>query len=66
MQTEPEWFTLAEAGERVSITEMGEEGSVPDLKVANLGDLPLLLLDGEHLAGAKQNCCVEPGRWGYR
>ena len=55
MQTEPEWLTLAEAGDRVRITEVGEESSVPDLKVANLGDLPLLLLDGEQLVGAKQN-----------
>jgi hypothetical protein len=46
-QTEPEWFTLAEAGYRVRITEVDEEGSVPDLRVANLGDLPLLLLDGD-------------------
>lgn len=37
------------------ITEVDEEGSVPDLRVANLGDLPLVLLDGEQLAGAKQN-----------
>ena len=55
MQTEPEWLTLAEAGDRVRITEVVEEGSVPDLHVANLGDLPLLLLDGEQLVGAKQN-----------
>ena len=54
MQTEPEWVTLAEAGDRARITEVGEEGSVPDLKVANLGDLPLLLLDGERLL---------PGSW---
>ena len=31
MQAEPAWLTLAEAG---------EEGSVPDLRAANLGDLP--------------------------
>lgn len=43
MQGEPEWFTLAEAGDRVRITEVDEEGSVPDLRLANLGDLPLLL-----------------------
>ena len=55
MQTEPEWLTLAEAGDRVRITEISEGGSVPNLKVANLGDLPLLLLDGEQLVGAKQN-----------
>jgi len=55
MQAEPEWLTLAEAGDRVRITEVDEEGSVPDLHVANPGDLPLLLLDGEQLVGAKQN-----------
>ena len=37
------------------ITEVSEGGSVPDLRVANLGDLPLLLLDGEQMVGAKQN-----------
>ena len=26
-----------------------------ELRVANLGDLPLLLLDGEQLVGARQN-----------
>ncbi len=55
MQAEPEWLTLAEAGERVRITEVGKCGSVPDLRVANLGHLPLLLLDGEQLVGARQN-----------
>jgi hypothetical protein len=35
MQAEPEWLTLAEAGDRVRITEV-DEGSVPDLRVANL------------------------------
>jgi hypothetical protein len=55
MQTETEWLTLAEAGDRVRIMEVDEEGSVPDLRVANLGDLPLQLLDGEQLVGAKQN-----------
>src|SRR5438309_733275 len=55
MQAEPGWLTMAEAGDRVRITEVGEEGFMPHLKVANLGDLPLLLLDGEQLVGAKQN-----------
>ena len=55
MQAEPAWLTLAEAGDRVRITEVSEGGSVPDLRVANLGDVPLLLLDGEQLVGAKQN-----------
>jgi hypothetical protein len=40
MQAEPEWLTLAEAGDSVRITEVGEEGSVPELKVANLGTCP--------------------------
>jgi hypothetical protein len=55
MPAEPEWLTVAEAGDRVCITEISEGGSVPNLRVANLGDLPLLLLDGEQLVGAKQN-----------
>ena len=37
MQDEPEWLTLAEAGGRVSITQVDDEGSVRDLRVANLG-----------------------------
>jgi ARG/rhodanese/phosphatase superfamily protein len=55
MPAEPACLTLAEAGDRVRITEVSEGGSVPELRVANLGDLPLLLLDGEQLVGAKQN-----------
>jgi ARG and Rhodanese-Phosphatase-superfamily-associated Protein domain len=35
----------------VRITEVDDEGSVPDLRVANVQDLPLLLLDGEQLVG---------------
>jgi len=37
------------------VTEVSEGGSVPNLKVANKGDAPILLLDGEEVAGAKQN-----------
>jgi hypothetical protein len=55
MHTEPEWLTLAEAGDRVRITEISEGGSVPNLKMANLGDLPLLLLDGEQQVGIKHD-----------
>ena len=53
----PEYLTLKEAlalGVLV-ITEISEGGSVPNLKAINKGDLPILLLDGEELAGAKQN-----------
>ena len=55
MLAEPQWLTLAEAGDHVQITEVDEAGSVPTLKVANRADRPLLLLDGEELVGAKQN-----------
>ena len=53
--SEPGWLTLAEAGDRVRITEVDEAGTVPQLNVANLANDPLLLLDGEELVGAKQN-----------
>lgn len=55
MLSEPRWLTLAEAGDRVRITEVDEAGAVPQLKVVNLTDQALLLLDGEELVGAKQN-----------
>ncbi len=55
MLSEPRWLTLAEAGDRVRITEVDEAGTVPQLKVVNLTDQALLLLDGEELVGAKQN-----------
>lgn len=53
----PAFLTLRralEAGHLV-ITEIGTSGSVPELLAKNTGDLPILLLDGEELAGAKQN-----------
>jgi hypothetical protein len=53
--TDPDWLTLAEAGTRVSIGEVSEGGSVPELRVENRADRPLLLLDGQELVGAKQN-----------
>ena len=37
------------------VTEVSEEGSVPDLKFVNEGPHKVLLLDGEELVGAKQN-----------
>ena len=53
----PEYLTLKEALETgvLVVTEVSEGGSVPNLKVANKGDVAVLLLDGEELAGAKQN-----------
>lgn len=53
----PEYLTLARALETrtLTVTEISEGGSVPELKVVNQGDMPVLLLDGEELMGAKQN-----------
>ena len=53
----PEYVTLREALERgvFTVTEVSEGGSVPELAVANKGDVAVLLLDGEELRGAKQN-----------
>lgn len=53
----PEYITLREALERgaFTVTETSEGGSVPELLVANKGDVPVLLIDGEELRGAKQN-----------
>jgi len=55
MQSEPPWVTLADPDARAHITEVSDAGSVPQLSVANDTGQPLLLLDGEHLVGAKQN-----------
>ena len=53
----PEYLTLAEALKRqlIRVSEMTEAGSVPELKVMNLAEIAVLLLDGEELVGAKQN-----------
>jgi hypothetical protein len=52
---EPDWLTLTEAGDKVTIEEIDEGGSVPTLRLRNGADWPVLLLDGEELVGAKQN-----------
>lgn len=56
----PDYLTLGEAlaAGTLTITEISEGGSVPELAVINEGNLPVLLLDGEELAGAKQNRVV--------
>jgi len=53
----PNYLTLKEALEKrfLTITEVSQGGSVPELKVLNKAEIPVLLLDGEELAGAKQN-----------
>ena len=52
-----EYLTLSEGIDNgnVRITEIDELGSVPSLNIINNGDLPVLLIDGEELKGAKQN-----------
>ena len=51
------YITLKEAldADLLTVTEIDDSGSVPELKVINKADVPVLLLDGEELIGAKQN-----------
>lgn len=53
----PEYITLGEAIERgvLTIKEVNQGGSVPNLAVVNSSSIPILLLDGEEVIGAKQN-----------
>jgi hypothetical protein len=39
----------------ITITEVGQSGSVPELRVVNTSPSLVLLIDGEELMGAKQN-----------
>lgn len=53
----PAYLTLSEALAKgiLAVTEVSAGGHVPELKVVNKGETPVLLLDGEELAGARQN-----------
>lgn len=53
----PAYLTMKEAieGGFITVTEVSEGGHVPELKVINRADKPVLLIDGEELIGAKQN-----------
>jgi len=53
----PDYLTLDQglAARSVKITEVSQGGSVPELKLQNRGDKPLLMIDGEEMVGAKQN-----------
>jgi hypothetical protein len=55
--TGPEYITLGVALQMgvLKVEEVSEGGSVPEVSVTNSGEMPVLLLDGEELAGAKQN-----------
>ena len=41
------------------VTEVSSGGSVPELKVINKGDLPVLILDGEDLYGAARRFWID-------
>ena len=51
------YLTLKEALDMnlLKIMEVDDSGSVPELKAVNMSELPVLILDGEELVGAKQN-----------
>ena len=54
---EPLDYLLLEDGiaqGKVRVTELPAGGSVPELSLENNSDLPVLLVDGEELVGAKQ------------
>jgi hypothetical protein len=55
-----DYLLLDEALEKnlITITEVDESGTVPELKVENRAEKNLLILDGEELVGAKQNRIV--------
>ena len=42
----------------IKVTEVSESGDVPDLLVTNEGEIPILILAGEEVVGAKQNRLV--------
>ena len=57
----PDWYTVLDdaiSGGFVEITEVSDQGSVPELRVVNRGQKPTLIVDGEELVGAKQNRVV--------
>ena len=53
----PVYRTLDEAlaTGKARVSEVSAQGSVPELRFVNLGEEPVLLIDGEELIGAKQN-----------
>jgi len=56
----PDYLTLEQALDQnlIRITELDTEGSVPELKLKNLGKKKVLIIEGEELIGAKQNRIV--------
>ncbi len=60
VQENIQYMTMQEAMgmRKLIIKEISDSGSVPELIVINEADTPVFLLDGEELAGAKQNRIV--------
>ncbi len=56
----PDYVLLDDALEArtARITEVGDGGSVPELRFENLAERPVLIVDGQELVGAKQNRVV--------
>ncbi len=56
-EVEEDFLTVDRALEEgaLTVTEMDEAGTVPELRVRNGSRLKVLMLDGEELVGAKQN-----------
>lgn len=52
-----DYLTLKEAmgANLISISELDQQGRVPELRVFNMADIPVIILDGEEVCGAKQN-----------
>jgi hypothetical protein len=57
---DPEYLLLESALEEglVEIRELGPGGSVPELRLVNRAERPVLIVEGEELVGAKQNRVV--------
>jgi hypothetical protein len=65
-------------GKTLRVEELDEDGSVSELRIINGGAMPVLILEGDELIGAKQNRTVNSsvlvapetsrtlGRWPYR
>ena len=56
----PFYLTLEEAlsDNRIQLLELDEEGAVSDIRLVNHGKKPVLIVEGEAIAGAKQNRIV--------
>ncbi len=59
-ETKAELVDIDEAIEKgwITVTEVSESGSVPELKLVNRSDRTIIIFDGEELVGAKQNRMV--------